>query len=93
LSADSDAVAVDELSRTLDELAVYANSVAAVQVLQCHGTRVQEHPGVAARNQRVFECNLAVVAAAHIGRTGLKIDFLEIESESISRQQNLLRVA
>jgi hypothetical protein len=80
LSPDANAIAVDELLRAFDELAIHSNSVAAVEVFQGHVICVKKDASVAARDEGVFDRDLALIAPSYVRRPASQIDLLKVKS-------------
>jgi hypothetical protein len=80
LRADANAVAVDELMRALDELAVHANSVAAIEVLERRFILLKDDSGVPARDERIFDGDFALIATSDVRSSAPEIDLLKVKS-------------
>ena len=77
LRADANAIAVDEIGRPFDVVTVHTATISATDVFDDGVLIVHENSRMPARNGRIEDRDMAVVAAADEGLAGRKIEFLQ----------------
>ena len=89
LRPDADAIAVPETLGCLHRFPVDPHAIAASEILDLHLVPFDMNESVAARHERVFDRDRALVAAADVGDALLEVDFLEVKSQSVARHELL----
>src|SRR5258708_4766300 len=83
LGADTNAIAVGELGKLFEWVAVDAAAVAAAEIFHHRSVVVDHDASVVARDRRVVDGDDAVITTTNDGLTKCKIELLQQEAETI----------